>query len=42
MKVKDTKTGLTLESTNDFVIKQWLKYPEKYEPVAEKPAKPEK
>lgn len=30
MKVKDRETGLVLESTNELVIAQWLKHPEKY------------
>ena len=30
MRVKDRETGLVYESTNEFVIAQWLKHPEKY------------
>lgn len=39
MKVKDRDTGLILESENEFVIAQWLKYPDKY--VAPKAKRPQ-
>jgi len=33
MKVKDRNTGLILESKDEFVISQWEKKAERYEPV---------
>ena len=33
MKVKEKTTGAILETENDFIIEQWRKYPELYQPV---------
>lgn len=40
MKFRDTLTGVILETRNDFVIAQYLKYPERYEEI--KPIKKSK
>lgn len=41
MKFKNKQTGVVLEPTNEFVIKQLKEQTEKYEIVQEKAKKPE-
>lgn len=35
MKVKDLETGNILESINDLVCEQWVKYPQQYQEIKE-------